>query len=510
MKKIFFVVLTLFICLAVFLGGSPAARGQAGFNDNRVMIQGFYWESCRHGYPDKFPQFGAKKWYVIVKEQAGKIREGRFDLIWLPPPCYAGDPSAGVFSAGYNPKEYFNLNNSYGTFTQHREMLQALLQNGIEPIADIVIDHRDGLYKWADFGNPDWGTWAITQDDAAFTNPRSEVYNTPVAQRGAPHEKPEYAPQRTTTYIYASFRDLDHTNPQVRRDIMRYLLQLKSLGYRGWRYDMVHGYHAKWVAQYNRASKPTFSVGEYDWSKQDEWRGWVWYSAATPGDLHTASDVFDFTTFFSLKGNKGNYRNWYGFGSGLGLMGDTTDGLPWKNRAVTFVENHDTGYRTKEDGTPEEYHFSDSFANNWEVEQAYAYILTHPGVPCVYWKHYFDWGSDLQNKIKALINSRKVAGVNAGSQLYQQDNARAKGVYAALVQGSRGRLYVRIGGDDSDWQPSFSNYRDYREYAQGAGWKVWVAVPGNPEVRQAPLNQALPVPDYLPPEMTDIPEAWLR
>jgi alpha-amylase len=65
---------------------------------------------------------------------------------------------------------------------------------------------------------------------------------------------------------------------------------------------------------------------------------------------------------------------------------------------------------TNEDGTPQQGHQFDSFANNWHVEQAYAQILTHPGVSCVYWKHYYDWGSDLQNKIKALINARKVAG----------------------------------------------------------------------------------------------------
>ena len=48
--------------------------------------------------------------------------------------------------------------------------------------------------------------------------------------------------------------------------------------------------------------------------------------------------------------------------------------------------------------------------------QAYAYILTHPGLPSVYWKHYFDWGPELQNKIRALINARKVAGVTSGSR----------------------------------------------------------------------------------------------
>jgi alpha-amylase len=64
-------------------------------------------------------------------------------------------------------------------------------------------------------------------------------------KRGNAEEEPgEYAAHGGTTCSYGSFRDIDHTNAQVRRDIIKYLLQLKSFGYRGWRYDMVHGYHA--------------------------------------------------------------------------------------------------------------------------------------------------------------------------------------------------------------------------------------------------------------------------
>jgi alpha-amylase len=224
--------------------------------------------------------------------------------------------------------------------------------------------------------------------------------------------------------------------------------------------------------------------------------------------MTTSSSVFDFTTQFTLKDNKGKYAAWGGFGNGLGLMGDTTDGFAWKNRAVTFVENHDTGYRTNEDGTAQSDHKFDSFANNWEVEQAYAYILTHPGVPCVYWKHYFDWGSTLKYRIRALINARKVAGVNAGSALFPQTNARNRGVYAALIVGTKGPLYVRVGGTDRDWQPADSNYSDYREYAYGDGWKVWVGLPGNPEVQQAQSRPALPVPTFKPATDIDVPADW--
>ena len=218
----------------------------------------------------------------------------------------------------------------------------------------------------------------------------------------------------------------------VRRDLLKYMLALQSLGYRGWRYDMVHGYHARWIAVYNRATQPTFSVGEYDWDKHANQRGWIWHTATDPNragaeHLQTSSAVFDFSTFFTLKDTKGRYTAWYAYGNGLGMMGDTSDGLPWKQRAVTFLENHDTGYRTNEDGSPQQDHQFDSFANTWEVEQGYAYILTHPGVPCVYWKHFFDWGEPLRQKITALINARKIAGVTAGSRLNTQQNALAKG-----------------------------------------------------------------------------------
>jgi len=505
--------LRLLIAVVVIVISGVRVFAQAGFDDDRVMLQGFYWESYRHGHPEHAPftPFGDKTWYVIVRENAGKIRDGHFDLIWLPPPSYAGE-----YSAGYNPKEYFTLRNSYGSFDEHRAMLVALLNNGVEPVADLVLNHRDGHQKWADFTHPAWDTRAITRDDEAFSNPGSEVFNTPLEQRGAPEETPsEYMPNAGTTYAYPSFRDIDHTNKTVRRDILKYLFSLQSLGYRGWRYDMVHGYHARWIAVYNRATKPTFSVGEFDWDKHANQRGWIWYTATDPSrtgaaHLQTSSSVFDFTTFFTLKDNKGRYPVWYGSGNGLGMMGDTTDSLPWKNRSVTFLENHDTGYRTNDDGSPQQDHQFDSFANTWEVEQGYAYILTHPGVPCVYWKHFFDWGEALQNKITALINARKIAGVTAGSQLSTQQNALDKGIYAAMIEGRHGQVYVRIGGSDDDWQPSFSNYHDYRDYASGTGWKVWVSLPGNPAVQQAAPHAALPAPTFRTPEDMDVPDALLN
>lgn len=74
-------VLVLLLCCTL-----TGAHAQAGFNDDRVMLEGFYWESYRFGHPDKFPAQGTQHWYEIVASDAAAIAAANFDLIWLPPP----------------------------------------------------------------------------------------------------------------------------------------------------------------------------------------------------------------------------------------------------------------------------------------------------------------------------------------------------------------------------------------------------------------------------------------
>lgn len=63
----------------------------------------------------------------------------------------------------------------------------------------------------------------------------------------------------------------------------------------------------------------------------------------------------------------------------------------WPTRAVTFIANHDT------DSTQQHWPFPAD-----RVGAGYAYILTHPGIPCVFWDHYFTWGAELHNIIHTL------------------------------------------------------------------------------------------------------------
>jgi alpha-amylase len=58
----------------------------------------------------------------------------------------------------------------------------------------------------------------------------------------------------------------------------------------------------------------------------------------------------------------------------------------------TFCDNHDTGSTQA--------HWP--FPHN-AVGQGYAYILTHPGMPCIFYDHYFEWGDTLKNEIQTLL-----------------------------------------------------------------------------------------------------------
>ena len=67
------------IPILLLLGGSVCqfpvhaqVSSPAAWNDSRVLLQGFYWESYRHGKA-RFPQFGSKPWYEVVRAKVPAI-----------------------------------------------------------------------------------------------------------------------------------------------------------------------------------------------------------------------------------------------------------------------------------------------------------------------------------------------------------------------------------------------------------------------------------------------------
>ncbi|MFC1679587.1 glucan 1,4-alpha-maltotetraohydrolase domain-containing protein [Elusimicrobiota bacterium] len=381
-----------------------------------VMLQGFHWESHE-----------TSPWWGVISAMAGEIADAGFDYVWFPP------SGAALSDEGYLPNRWYVQDSAYGTQDELRGAIAALRSGGVGAIGDVVINHRVGTKDWADFTDPAWGPDAVTGDD----------------------EWPGATGNADTGTGYHAARDIDHTNPRVQQDIMRWMNWLKNMiGYSGWRFDYVRGFHPGYLASYNEAASPSFSVAEI----------WDYLDVGNP-DSHRQAlcdwldqggnsvSAFDFTTKGMLQYAVGSGEYWRlrdGSGKPAGLIGW------WPARAVTFIDNHDTGPSPGGSGGQNHWPFPGE-----ELMQGYAYILTHPGVPCVYWPHYFDWG--LKDEIKALIRIRKSMGITATSEVAVKSADHGK--YAAVIDE---RVAVKIGG--GDWSPSGD---DWALAAYGKNYAVW-------------------------------------
>jgi alpha-amylase len=162
--------------------------------------------------------------------------------------------------------------------------------------------------------------------------------------------------------------------------------------------------------------------------------------------------AFDFTTKGLLNQVLANNDYW---------RLKATDGKPqggigwWAQKMVTFVDNHDTG--------PAE--SCSSGQNLWavpcdKVMQGYAYILTHPGIPTVFYPHVYNW--NLKSGIQTLIALRKEKGVTSTSTVAIQQ--ATTGLYAAIVNGN---LAMKIG--PNSWSPGTG----WTLRTSGTNYAVW-------------------------------------
>lgn len=462
-----------------------------------VMLQGFTWNSAPRGTSwnkeNPSPYWG--KWYGIMKKNASSIKD-TFGYVWFNPPSICDSAS----SEGYAPTELNDLNSYYGTAAELKEVIQAI--QPAKAIADIVVNHRAGSTCWGDFTNPDWGVVkgvkypAICSDDEAF--------NASSGDKDHMVGKPSGAADTGATY--GAYRDLDHTNTVVQDGIIAWMNDvLKPAGFVGWRYDYVKGFAGKYVGKYNAGSSAQFSVGEYwptasynasspsGWG--DEIKNWITSTAEENGQK---SRAFDFAlkgamnSVFGCTWREGKYPNYTSGGSsGSGnyaLLADESNlYISQPSDAVTFIDNHDTG----------------SNQGHWELNRnkigaGYALILTHPGVPCVSWSHYFTFSEGgngdttypysglgtaqsylagntvagtektLREHIDYLIQLRKETGIEYDSvrTTLKADSS----VYAAEITGTNGSLIVSIG---DSYTPSTDGYAGNNPIYGGTNFKIW-------------------------------------
>ncbi|MBW4359208.1 starch-binding protein [Flavobacterium taihuense] len=404
---------------------------QAKATGKEVMIQGFHWTT----------DVSTTKWYDVVKSNSSTLQAAGFDAIWLPP------PSKSTGGMGYIPTVWYDLNNAQGTQAQLVSLIADLHSKNIKVIADIVINHRGGTLGWYDFSTPSWNTptetWSICNT--------SNISSSGQKGTGAPDYDPVAAGLKSPgeSGSFAAARDLDHSNSLVRDGIKTWMNWLKNdIGFDGWRYDFVHGYDGKYIKEYNDATNPYFSVGEL--LEGDRSRIVKWMDYTKGGTATASSTAFDFATKSALQNAfKDNNLSYLKDGSGKasGLIG------VWPSNAVTMLDNHDTG--------PKPYGQDLWIFPGDQVLKGYAYLLTHPGTPMVWWPHYFNWG--IKNEIDAMIKIRKDNGLSSTSNL--NIVAATNNLYAAIIDD---KVAMKLGSDN--WSPSGTGWI---LKLSGTGFAIW-------------------------------------
>ncbi|XVF43058.1 hypothetical protein PTKIN_Ptkin02bG0010400 [Pterospermum kingtungense] len=390
-----------------------------------ILCQGFNWESHKSG-----------RWYMELKEKAYEISSLGFTLIWLPPPTESVSPE------GYMPKDLYDLNSRYGAIDELKELVKSLHEVGLKVLGDVVLNHRCAQFQnqngvWNIFGGRlNWDAQAVVGDDPHFQG------------RG----------NKSSGDNFHAAPNIDHSQEFVRKDLKEWLCWLREeIGYDGWRLDFVRGFWGGYVKDYLHASEPYFAVGEY-WDSlsytysemehnQDAHRqrtiDWInatngtagAFDVTTKGILHSALERCEYWRLSDQNGKPPGVVGW------------------WPSRAVTFVENHDTG----------------STQGHWRFPggkemQGYAYILTHPGTPAVFYDHIF---SHYRSEIAALISIRNRNKIHCRSTVKIVKAERD--VYAAIIDE---KVAMKIG--PGYYEPPSGPGR-WSSVLEGRDYKVWEA-----------------------------------
>ena len=376
-----------------------------------VLMQAFFYDSYNDNAPGA-ELVGNTRWATLLP-QAQEIGS-YFDLVWLP-------PSANGSGTGYHPKKYSDQNSNWGTREELEALISALHNAGAKVIADIVINHCEGWTSWCDFPELDFGEYGTFHPDASYICKNDEVNLNPAA--GDCYGKATGNNDDGDNWDGA--RDWAHDNVYVQDMFKAYLKWMRNvMKYDGFRYDKGDGFNNWHHDNYNKTADPYIAFMEC-YAGDDKI---IWGIEQANRNLMALDFQTRWDAICPIAG--WNYKKC----AGSGLLGKG-----YAKYAVTFIDSHDWFMR------PDNENEFGGRGNSLKADlksrllQANAYILGMPGVPCVFYPHWYKYKAD----IKPMIEARKLAGVHSESPV--SDEYAEDGGYQCTLKGKYGWLVLQLG-----------------------------------------------------------------
>ncbi|WP_297422331.1 alpha-amylase [Clostridium sp.] len=401
---------------------------------NETMMQYFEWY---------YPCDGSL-WNKVI-ESAEELQSVGITALWLPPAYKATN---GIYDVGYGAYDLYDLGEfnqkgtvrtKYGTKNEYLKAIEAAHKNNIKIYGDVVFNHKAGAdeseivlarpvsdsnrneyigekreirahtvfnfpgrgnkyskYKWSakDFDGVDFDD--ISKEHGIFKFEGKEWEEDVDLENG--------------NYDFLMFADLDMDNPNVINELNNwgqwYLEQTKVDGFRldaikHIRFD----FFSKWLKNIRENSKKElFAVGEY-WTHDVNKLNYYMEKSNNSMNLFDVPLHFN---FYSASNSFGNFD--------MRKLTDNTFLKIRPDKAVTFVDNHDTQLGQS----------LESWVQPWFKLLAYTFILTRKeGYPCVFYGDYYGIPEKnfqgLKDKLNILLKARK--NFAYGEQHDYMDNA---------------------------------------------------------------------------------------
>ena len=384
---------------------------------NKTMMQYFEWYLPDNGLL-----------WLRCQEQAKELKEAGINMVWLPP-AYKG--AAGKKSVGYDVYDTYDLGEfdqkgtiatKYGNREEYLRAVQRLQAEGIEVLADVVLNHMMGadgteevmveetsasnreqdisgkekITAWTKFDFPGrngkysefhWNASHYSGTDWDEAGKRNGIFRFDGKNWNRETDT------ENANYDYLMGADLDTDNPETVKAVTDWgKWYLDTVHMDGFRLDAVKHisfvFYREWLKEMRRhTGREFFAVGEY-WSK--ELGKMTHYLDVTEKSL----SLFDVTLHFAF------------------LQAATSDGQfdmrtlfddslvkARPENAVTFVDNHDT--------QPGQALYS--FIPAWFKPIAYALILLRKdGIPCVFYGDYYGIPHDKVPPVEGLKKMLKL------------------------------------------------------------------------------------------------------
>lgn len=392
--------------------------------ENQTLMQYFEWYLPSDG----------QHWSRLAAD-APHLADLGIRKIWMPPAFKATSAN----DVGYGVYDLFDLGEfdqkgtvriKYGFKEDYLQAIQALKEAGIQPMADVVLNHKaaaDGLEKfevvevdpndrtivltepftikgWTKFtfdgrngayNDFHWHWYHFTGTDYDASRKKSGIYQIQGDNKGWAQD--DLVDNENGNYDYLMYADIDFKHPEVIENLNQWATWfIETTGVQGFRLDAVK--HIDSFFMKNFIQQITDKYGEDFYVFGEFWNGDEQSNNDYLASIDYQFDLVDVALHHNLFRASQEGENF-----DLTTIFNGTLASNHPESAVTFVDNHDTQRGQALEST----------VGEWFKPAAYALILLREaGLPCVFYGDYYGISGefaqqDFQAELDQLLRIRK-------------------------------------------------------------------------------------------------------